>query len=98
MKFSISCLFIVLIYSNLYAQEKPAQENSDSIQLVEYQKFMYRLIGFDISSPIGSFVFEATENPALKLNGVFRSRKDKENSFKTKLYYGGFAGVLTSQK
>lgn len=88
---SILAVFVCL---SAASQDK-TEEKRDSIQLNEYQNFMYRLLGFDISSPAGTFVFEATENPALKLNGVFK--KKKEDAFIFKKFYSGYAGQLSSK-
>lgn len=89
-------IILLLLISTLQTWVK-AQNQQDTISLAQYQTFMYRLLGFDVSSPIGSFVFEASENPALKVNGVFRKRRENYNEALFKRYYGGFSGVLSSK-
>lgn len=90
-------LFLLLLLSvnQTWAQRNIIEQ--DSISLAQYQNFIYRLIGFDVSSPIGSFVIEATENPALKLNAVFKKKKGNTINSIFKRYYGGVGGVLSSK-
>jgi hypothetical protein len=94
MKLKVLLLLVLVSHLQTNAQ---TQSRQDSISLAQYQNFMYRLLGFNVTSPIGSFVFEATENPALKLNGVFRRKTENYSQTLFKKYYGGFSGVLTSK-